>query len=148
MRVIDLAVYDRFQRLVLTVEAKKKFGVSERWAAQTRRNIVVSGFYPLASYFLLATPESFFLWVNERNNLEETLPNFVEDAEQQLKPHLDELGFKLREIDEYVFVQVISHWLKYDVMYPIENVTKPKWLVESGLSEKILRGKLLLEAVV
>ena len=145
---IDLAVYDRFQRLILTVEAKKNFGVSAKWAAQTRRNLVAHGFYPLASYFLLVTPEKFFLWTSERNNIEETLPSFVEDAENQLKPHLDELGFNLREIDGYVFEQVVAHWLKYDVMYPIEKVTTPKWLVESGLSEKILRGNLSLEAVV
>ena len=145
---IDLAVYDRSQRLILTVEAKKKFGASAKWAAQTRRNLVVHGFYPLASYFLLATPEKFFLWTSEKNNLEETLPNFVEDADLLLKPHLAELGFNLREIDGYVFEQVVAHWLKYDVMYPIENVVKPKWLVESGLSEKIFRGNLSFEAVV
>jgi len=145
---VDLAVYDRFQRLILTVEAKKKSGVSEKWAAQTRRNLVVHGFYPLASYFLLATPEKFFLWTSERNNLEETLPNFVENAEISLKPHLDELGFSLREIDEYVFEQVIAHWLKYDVMFPVKSVIKSKWLVESGLAEKILHGNLSLEAVV
>jgi hypothetical protein len=145
---IDLAVYDRFQRLILAVEAKKKFGASEKWAAQTRRNLVAHGFYPLASYFLLATPEKFFLWLPDRNNLEETLPNFVENAEKQLKPHLDELGFKLKEIDGYVFEKVVEHWLKYDVMYPIENTSQPKWLVESGLSEKIFRGNLSREAVV
>jgi hypothetical protein len=145
---IDLAVYDRFHKLILAVEVKKKFGVSERWAAQTRRNLVVHGFYPLNSYFLLATPEKFFLWTPDRNYLEETTPNFVEDAEQQLKPHLNELGFKLREIDEYTFEQVVAHWLKYDIMYPMKNVTKPKWLVESGLAEKILHGNLSLEAIV
>ncbi len=145
---IDLAVYDRFQRLIVTVEAKKKSGASEKWAAQTRRNLVVHAFYPLASYFLLVTPEKFFLWTSERNNLEETLPNFVENAEPLLKPHLEELGFNLREIDGYIFEQVVAHWLKYDVIYPIESVTKPKWLVESGLSKKIFRGNLSLEAVV
>ena len=145
---VDLAVYDRYQRLILTIEAKKKFGASTKWAAQIRRNLVARGFYPLASYFLLVTPEKFFLWTSERNNLEETQPNFVADAEKQLKPHLDELGFDIREIDGYVFEQVFAHWLKYDVMYPIENVSKPKWLSESGLSEKIFRGNLSLESVV
>ena len=145
---VDLAVYDRFQRLILTVEAKKKSGVSEKWAAQTRRNLVVHGFYPLASYFLLATPEKFFLWTKERNNLEETLPNYIENAELLLKPHLEELGFNLREIDGYVFEQVVAHWLKYDVMYLVEDIAKPKWLVESGLSKEIFRGNLSLEAVV
>lgn len=145
---IDLAVYDRFQRLILTVEAKKKIGTSEKWAARARRNLIVHGFYPLAPYFLLVTPEKFFLWTKERNNFEETLPNFTEDAKEQLKPHLDELGFNLREIDEYVFEQVIAHWLKYEVMYPVKSVTKPRWLVESGLADKIFRGNLSLEAVV
>ena len=145
---VDLAVYDRFQRLILTVEAKKKLGVSEKWATQTRRNLVVHAFYPLASYFLLVTPEKFFLWTSEKNNLEETPPNFVENAEIMLKPHLDELGFNLREIDEYIFEQVVAHWLKYDVMFPVKSVVKPKWLVESGLAEKILYGSLSLEAVV
>ena len=145
---IDLAVYDRFQNLILAVEAKKNFGVSEKWAAQTRRNLVVHGFYPLQVYFLLATPEKFFLWMPDRNTLEETTPNFVEDAEKQLEPHLAELGFNIKEIDGYVFEQVIAHWLKYDVMYPIKNVGRPKWLSESGLSEKILRGNLSLESVL
>lgn len=145
---IDLAVYDRFQQLILTVEAKKKFGTSTKWAAQMRRNLVAHGFYPLTSYFLLVTPEKFFLWTSDRNTLEETLPNFVEDAEKSLKPHLDELGFNIREIDGYIFEQVVAHWLKYDVMYPTQTVAKPQWLVKSGLSEKILRGSLSLEAVV
>lgn len=145
---IDLAVYDRSQRLILTVEAKKKFGASAKWAAQTRRNLVVHAFYPLASYFLLVTPEKFFLWIGERNNLEETLPDFTENAEPSLKLHLNELGFKLREIDEYVFEQVVAHWLKYDVMFPVKSVVKPEWLIESGLAEKILHGHLSLEASV
>lgn len=145
---VDLAVYDRFQRLILTVEAKKKFGTSVKWATQIRRNLVAHGFYPSSSYFLLATPEKFFLWLPESNTPEETMPNFVEDAEKQLKPYLRELGFNLREIDGYVFEQVVAHWLKYGVMYPVGNFVKPDWLVESGLAAKILRGNLSLEATV
>lgn len=145
---VDLAVYDRFQKLILVVEAKKRNNVSEKWAAQTRRNLVAHGFYPLDSYFLLATPEKFFLWTPHQNRIDETLPNFIENAESQLKPHLNELGFKLSNIDEYTFEQIVAQWLKYDVMYPIKNNSSPKWLLESGLSEKILHGRLLTEAVV
>jgi len=43
---------------------------------------------------------------------------------------------------------VVAHWLKYDVMFPVKSVVKPKWLVESGLAVKILYGSLSLEAVV
>ena len=145
---VDLAVSDRFQRLTLAVEVKKKFGATEKWAAETRRNLVVHGYYPITPYFLLVTPEKFFLWTRENNNLEETLPNFVADAQEQLKPYLDELGFNLDEIDSYIFEQVVSLWLKYNVLYPKENNGKPEWLENSGLANDILYGNLLLEVGV
>ena len=145
---VDLAVTDRFQRLTLTVEVKKKFGATEKWAVETRINLIVHGFYPVTPYFLLVTPEKFFLWTKENNILEETLPTYIADAQEQLKPYLDELGFNLDKIDGYTFEQVVALWLKYDVLYPTKNIKKAKWVVDSGLAEKILHGNLLLEAVV
>lgn len=144
----DLAIYDQFNQLILTVEVKKKFNASNIWAIQTRRNLVAHQFYPTFSYFLLATPEKFFLWKPENNTLEDTSPDFVEDAQKHLDPYLKKLGFNIREIDEYGFEQVVSHWLKYSVMYPINNDYKSKWLAKSGLSEKIRYGNLSFESVI
>jgi hypothetical protein len=145
---IDLAVLDSFQRLVLTIETKKKFGVSEEWAAETRRNLVVHGFYPLVTYFLLVTPEKFFLWTQDSNTLDETLPDFAADATETLKPYLKELGFNIKQIDSRTFEDVVAHWLKYDVIYSMNKKKLPEWLVKSGLAEKIVNGTLLLEPVV
>ncbi len=145
---IDLAVLDSFQRLVLTIETKKKFGVSEEWAAETRRNLVVHGFYPLVTYFLLVTPEKFFLWTQDSNTLDETLPDFAADATETLKPYLKELGFNIKQIDSRTFEDVVAHWLKYDVIYSMNKKKLPEWLVNSGLAEKIVNGTLLLEPVV
>jgi hypothetical protein len=145
---IDLAVLDNFQRLVLTIETKKKFGVSEEWAAETRRNLVVHGFYPLVTYFLLVTPEKFFLWTQDSNTLDETLPDFAADATETLKPYLKELGFNIKQIDSRTFEDVVAHWLKYDVIYLMNKKKLPEWLVKSGLAEKIVNGTLLLEPVV
>ncbi len=145
---IDLAVLDSFQRLILTIETKKKFGVSEKWAAETRRNLVVNGFYPLVTYFLLVTPEKFFLWTQDSNTLEETLPDFVDDASEILKPAFEELGFKIQKIDGRTFEDVVAFWLKYDVIYSMNKKPLPDWLVKSGLAEKITNGTLLLEPVV
>jgi hypothetical protein len=145
---IDLAVLDSFQRLILTVETKKKFGVSEKWAAETRRNLVAHGFYPLATYFLLVTPEKFFLWSQDSNTLNETLPDFVADANETLKPYLKELGFNIKQIDSRTFEDVVAHWLKYDVIYSTDKKQLPEWLVKAGLAEKIVNGTLLLEPVV
>ncbi len=148
MNTIDLAVLDSFQRLVLTIETKKKFGVSEKWAAETRRNLVAHGFYPLVSYFLLVTPERFFLWTQDSNTLEETLPDFVDDAVQVLKPTFEELGFNVKKIDGRAFEDVVAFWLKYEVIYSMKKKKLPDWLVKSGLAEKITNGTLLLEPVV
>jgi hypothetical protein len=148
MNIIDLAVLDSFQRLILTIETKKKFGVSEKWAAETRRNLVINGFYPLVSYFLLVTPEKFFLWTQNSNTLEETLPDYVDDSTQVLKPVFEELGFEIEQIDGQTFEDVISYWLKYSVIYSMNKKTLPEWLVKSELAEKIANGTLLLEPVV
>jgi hypothetical protein len=145
---IDLAVLDSFQRLVLTIETKKKFGVSEKWAAETRRNLVVHGFYPLVTYFLLVTPEKFFLWTQDSNTAEETLPDFVVDATETLKPYLKELGFNIKQIDSRTFEDVVAHWLKYDVIYSMNKKNLSDWLVKSGLAKSIANGTLLLEPVV
>lgn len=145
---IDLAVLDSFQRLILTVETKKKFGVSEKWAAETRQNLVVHGFYPLLTYFLLVTPEQFFLWTKDSNTLDETLPDFAADATETLKPYLKELGFNIKQIDGRTFEDVVAHWLKYDVIYSMNKKPLPVWLVKSGLAEKIVNGTLLLEPVL
>lgn len=145
---VDLAVIDNFQRLILTVEAKKKFGATEKWAADLRQNFVVNGFYPISTYFLLATPEKFFLWTKENNTFEETMPDFVADATETLQPYLDELGFNIKKIEGRTFQNVVAQWLKYGVIYSFDKENLPKWLIKSKLAEKIAKGRLLLETVV
>jgi hypothetical protein len=145
---IDLAVLDHFQRLILTVEAKKKFGATEKWATELRKDFVINGFYPISTYFLLATPEKFFLWTKENNTFDETLPDFVADATKILQSHLDELGFNIRQIGSRTFENVVAHWLRYDVIYATDRKNLPEWIVKSGLADSIAKGTLLTEPVV
>jgi len=142
---IDLAIYDRSRQLVLTTEIKTMTGVSTEWASQLRRNILAHGGYPLAQYFLLATPDRFFLWVGENNTLKSTTPDFAEDAAEILRPYFIEFSTSPAEVSGFIFEQIVLRWLK-SIMYPnFENSEVPDWIAESGLSEAILEGDFSLE---
>jgi hypothetical protein len=147
MLQIDLAIYNKSHQLILTVEIKTKLGVSAEWASQLRRNILAHGNYPLAPYFLLATPDSFFLWVKKNNNLKATSPDYVLDATEILKPYFQEFSANPREVSGFIFEQIVLRWLK-SIMYPEfrdANMSMPAWLDGSGLSKAVLHGDFSIE---
>jgi len=122
-------------------------GVSTEWASQLRRNILAHGGYPIAPYFLLATPDKFFLWVKENNGLKATNPDYVEDAADVLKPYFNEFSATPADVSGFIFEQIVLRWLK-SIMYPEFEDTKaaaPDWITQSGLSEAILQGDFFLE---
>src|SRR6266404_1915656 len=108
---IDLAIYNRSRQLVLTTEIKTMLGVSTEWASQLRRNILAHGGYPIAPYFLLATPDKFFLWAKENNGLKATNPDYVEDAADVLKPYFNEFSATPADVSGFIFEQIVLRWL-------------------------------------
>ena len=140
MRRMDIAVYDRNQQLILAVEIKKLFGVSKKKAATLRRDLRAHSFYPKTTFFLLVTPEKFFLWRDENNSLEETLPDYEESASDILKPYFDRVGVLPEQLNEAELEMLVANWLN-DVLFPIESGNLPKWLVESGLAQALYNGK-------
>ena len=61
----DLAVLDETGRETLLVEVKSRLGVSGDWARELHRNLVVHGFVAQGTAFLLATPETLYVWLGE-----------------------------------------------------------------------------------
>jgi len=145
MLKIDLAIYDKNQQLVLTVETKRLTGMTDDWARQLRRNLIAHG-YPRAKYFLLATPDKLFLWVGENNGIEATDPNYVADANEILGSIYSEYGTSVNDASAFIFEQVVSRWLR-SVMYPspADSVKLPEWLNASGLESAILQGDFQVE---
>jgi len=147
MLKVDLAVYDRRQNLVLTVETKKILGVSDDWATQLRRNILTHGVYPRARYFLLATPDKFFLWVGKIKRSSTLGPDYSVDVESILAPFFKEFGTDAASVSEFIFDQIVGKWLR-SIMYPNLNGTKhqlPDWVEHSGLGEAIHQGDFFFE---
>lgn len=145
----DLEIYNRRHQLVLNVEIKKMLGVSKEWATQLRRNILEHGAYPSAPYFLIATPDRFFLWVEKDSPEPSVAPDYVENVADQLVPFFSEFATSPSEVSGFLFEQIVLRWLK-SIMYPgFDDPAKaiPVWVSSSGLDQAILQGDFQFERV-
>ncbi len=77
---IDFVAYDRQGRVLLLAEAKSRRGTSESWAAGLRQNMLSHGLLPSSKYFLIATPERLYLWLQEPSDTAEGPPQVTVDA--------------------------------------------------------------------
>jgi uncharacterized membrane protein len=146
MAVIDLAVYNKVHELVLTVEVKKRAGVSAEWATQYYRNILSHGTYPRSPFFLLTTLDTFFLW--KRNGDDVNGPSYIVNSRDYLEQFFNEFGTTAEEVSPYMFEQIVARWLK-TLIYPIyaDQNTLPEWLQDSGLASAVYNGDFYLEKV-
>ncbi|HEV3049379.1 MAG TPA: hypothetical protein VGX50_03680 [Longimicrobium sp.] len=126
-------------RVVLAVEAKRQINASPEWAAEMRRNLSVQGVLPETPYFLLASPEQFYLWKCAPAQ-QPVPPDFAFDAADALRPYLDRIRFSLDELSPAGFDSLVWLWLEDLVR---ENGTgQATWLRASGL-DKHLRGAIV-----
>lgn len=147
MLKIDLAVYSERGELVLTVEIKNIRNVSVDWATQLRRNIFAHGTYPRTPYFLLATPDTFFLWRDQEPIPNLVPPDFTVNAYHELKPYFKEFNVEPENVSGFIFEQIVGRWLK-GVMYPAyRDSGEPlsDWLTSSGLAEAVYQGDFQFE---
>ena len=80
MAVVDFAIYDRAGQLAAVAEVTSKTGTTHEWATQFRRNILAFDGIPGSDFFLLLTPDRYYLWKRGVYNGEATEPKFEEGA--------------------------------------------------------------------
>lgn len=151
MIISDLIAYDKNNQPTLLVEIKKRFGASKEWATQLHRNIYAHGEMPSAKYFLLATPDKFYLWKQNGKNLNLVEPTYVIDSRPILQPYFERSGIDPQTIDGRSFELLIRSWLVEVIHFnkPLESFDESqKWLVESGLYHAITGGHLEYEVMV
>ena len=136
----DLLVIGHDGTPKLVVEVKARSGTSSTWAAQFRRNLVVHGLVPPASYFLLASPEQFYLWEPKHDGLDSP-PDFVADSKQTLAPWLKHMQSRPGTISESALELLIHAWLSEVVTNPDPDDI-PDWLRKSGLYSAIHGARL------
>jgi hypothetical protein len=140
---LDLAAYDRDDQLALVVEVKRKVDASKDWVSQLRRNIMAHGVFPNPPFFLLALPDRFYLWKNGNDNASE--PSYAIDAEPLLRPYFERAGVQADKISSQSLELMVAAWLNELVhtgKKPSELESSEQWLIESGLYEALMGGRL------
>ena len=151
----DISVYDKNGHLILAVEVKRKLNASVEWATRFRRNILVHGLLPDTKFFLLATPDRFFLWKDAGMDLLLREPTYVADPRAILSPYFERAGVTVDDISSYSLELIIVSWLSiltfssetmahetmaHEIM-TYTNGSSP-WLMESGLINAVAGGHL------
>lgn len=140
----DLGVYDKNNRLILTIETKNKLGTSRKWASEFKRNILHHGSYPLAPYFLMIFPDKLYLWKDPKPSTKPTSPDYEEDASKLFSPYFKKAGVSAEEIYGSTFEMIVASWLNDLILFP-EKRKKLKWMEESKLAEALEGGSYKFE---
>lgn len=147
--VLDLALYDRADRLAALAEVKNKRGTSHEWAARTRRNILAHGGEWDAEFFLLVTPDRLYLWKEAGMEPAEVPPTYVADTESEFEPYFKRAGVEPHSVSGAAFEMLVGAWLG-DVIRSEgaseESTDDRSWLVRSGLHAAVKNGRIRFEA--
>jgi hypothetical protein len=149
LKLADIAVYSPDNRLQLIAEVKGKRGATPEWAAQMRRNLLAHSAIPPARFFLLATPEHFYLWKDGLDSLDAKAPDSVMDARHIVDPYIKNTRISREQISDSSLQLILTSWLSFLVNSKLTAESVPpseKWLFDSGLYEAIRHGSIETEA--
>ena len=144
----DIWAFDKSGQLALIAEVKSKRGTSNEWAAKMRRNMFAHGYLPDSPYFLLALPDAFYLWNDSGRGLEPVEPTQRVDPHPFLQPYYDKTGISSDDLTEKSFEFVVTSWLNQVLLAKSsqELTGNQDWLVDSGLFDRLVGGRLELDA--
>ncbi len=141
----DILVFDQHDRPVLAVEAKTKVNASVEWATRLRRNILAHGLLPTTDFFLIATPNRFFIWKSSGMDSALREPTRTIDASPLLAPYFMQTGVTPEEISGSSFELIINSWLAeliYSKGKPDQIHGAYQWIADLGLQEALEGGHL------
>lgn len=135
----DITIFGQNGEPVLLVEVKGRKGTSKSWAAELRKNLMENVLIPPAPFFLIATPDRFYLWKRSRNGTDDHEPDYQGDAANAYQSDnatrgIGSLALELR----------VAAWLA-DMIAGSEDTTYPDWVRSSGLRAALRYGRLAFE---
>jgi hypothetical protein len=148
LKLADIAVYSPDNRLQLIAEVKGKTGATPEWAAQMRRNLLAHSSIPRTRFFLLATPEHFYIWKDGSEYPEVKAPDSIVDARPIIDPYIKGTPLSREQISDSSLQLILTSWLSFLVNSKLtaENVPpSERWLFDSGLYEAIRHGSIKTE---
>ncbi len=135
-------------KLVLTAEIKTRLNVTPGWGAKLQRNLLAHGILPSSPYFLLAFPDKIYLWTNSNKQFGEIEPTYIINANPIFQPYFQKAKVTAEKISGQSFELIVTSWLReiiYSEKLLDELVESQQWLIESGLYNAILGGKIASE---
>lgn len=150
IKLADIVIYSPDNRLQLVAEVKGKTGATSEWAAQMRRNLLAHSAIPATRFFLLATPEHFYIWEDGSGSRDEiTEPDAVVDARPIIDSYIRDTRISREQISDSGLELILTAWLSSLVNSKLTPESVPpseKWLFDSGLYEAIRHGSIETEA--
>lgn len=146
----DILVYNRYDQPILAVETKAGLHSTEEDAIFIRDYLSEYNFLQGVKFFMLTYLNRFYLWV-EREGKFSTQPDYIIDADPILRPYFERTRIDPARIDGASFELLISTWLRTITLQtemPVSVPEKEKWLLESGLYDAILDGRVRLQVKV
>jgi hypothetical protein len=141
----DIAILDKQGVPTALVEVKSKLGTTPDWAAALRRDLAAHGIMPDARFFVLATPDRFYFWIDKTTSPVAALPDFSFEPDAALRPYYDEVGIRPDELAETSLELLIASWLSELARGSgAERVPDEahSWLRDSGFLAAIRGGRL------
>lgn len=139
----DIVVFSETGRPVLAAEVKTKLNASIDWAIRFRRNMLLHGHLPETEFFLIATPDQFFVWKNADRDLLSSIPTQVLDSRSMLTSYFEQTNVAPENISGSSFELIINSWLA-ELMYVEASEEQanyvPQEIVDLGLREAIRGG--------
>lgn len=145
----DILVHSPDDRLQLVVEVKNRAKGSAEWAAKLRRNLVAHGAMPPAKFFLLALPDSLYLW-KDTWSPRELPPDYIARTADILERYLGRWATASTPMAEESLQLAVSSWLRDAASSPEPpqaGSEAHRILVDSGLLEAIREGEVVSDAV-
>jgi hypothetical protein len=146
----DIAVLDHTGKIKLITEVQYAPNAKShaKQAAQIRRNLLAHAGIPDTPFFLIAFPDTFYLWKQKSlNHYERPVDYYERPADYEagathiIKHYAQAMGEQIEHISPQQFELLIANWLQE--MIATENMTIPDWVNQSGLYEAIKNGKLV-----
>ena len=144
-QVADIVAYSAAGELALVVEVKNRLGTTTEWAVEFRRNLAVHDLLPQAPYFLLATPDRFYLWTRIGAAVDLVKPDVESNPSTFLRPYYESAGLSPETLRGGGFEMFVAAWLA-----EVQRADGPdclpeesrELLIDSGLFEAIRGGSL------
>ncbi len=107
----DITALGSGGQTVLMVEVKTRSGTSRDWASMYRRNLAAHGYFPKVPFFLIATPEHFYLWKDAPGAAVLVGSDYDVDAREFLDPYYRRSNLDPRIVIPAAFELIVATWL-------------------------------------